>query len=88
MEEKILVVKDKVGLHARTASVFAKKAMEFKSEIKVIFNNREVNGKSMLNIMSLGVKQGMEIKIRVNGEDELQTVNSLIQLVENNFEIK
>jgi phosphocarrier protein HPr len=88
MLERTIAVKDKIGLHARTASLFAKKAMQFTSEIKIFFNNKEANGKSMLSILSLGVTYGMEIKIRISGGDEQKTADSLVQLIENNFEIK
>jgi phosphotransferase system HPr (HPr) family protein len=88
MLERTIIVKDKVGLHARTASLFAKRALLFNSEIKVVFNNKVANGKSMLSILSLGVAHGKEIKISANGEDEQKTVDSLVQLIENNFEIK
>lgn len=86
MLERTIIVKDKIGLHARTAALFAKKAMQFNSEIKIVFDNKEVNGKSMLSILSLGVEHGREIRIKVNGEDEQKTVDSLVQLIENNFE--
>lgn len=88
MLERTIIVKDKIGLHARTAAILAKKAMQFRSEIKIVFNNKEINGKSMLSILSLGVEYGREIKIKVNGEDEQRTVDSLVQLIENNFEVK
>jgi phosphocarrier protein HPr len=86
MKEKNLTVNDKVGFHARTASLFAKKAMQFSADVKVLFNQKEVNGKSMLSIMSLGVKQGMEVKVKAEGADEQQALDALAQLVENNFE--
>jgi len=85
MEERTVTVKDKIGLHARTSSLFSKKAMMFASEVKIVFGQKEANGKSMLAIMSLGVKHGMEIKIKVNGEDEKKTAELLAEFVENNF---
>jgi phosphotransferase system HPr (HPr) family protein len=88
MLERTITVKDKTGLHARTASLFARNALQFNSEIKIIFNNKEANGKSILSLLSLGVAYGKEIKIRANGEDEQKTVDSLVQLIENNFETK
>jgi len=80
-----VMVWDEVGLHARTATIFAKKAMLFESQIKIEGNNKVVNGKSMLSLMSLGIKQGMKIKITADGVDEKMAINSLTNLVENNF---
>ncbi len=86
MEEKKVIVKDKIGLHARTAAVFADQAKKFSSDLKVIYGAKEANAKSMLGLMGLGVGQGKTITIRASGSDELNAVNSLIQFVEKNFE--
>lgn len=80
-------ITDNIGFHARTASIFAKKAAAFESNIIVKANDKIVNGKSMLNLMSLGVKSGMNIFIMAEGQDSDEAINVLRQLVENNFEI-
>ncbi|MBT4398995.1 MAG: HPr family phosphocarrier protein [Bacteroidetes bacterium] len=80
-----IVVTDEVGLHARTASLFAKKAMLFNSEIKVEGNQKIVNGKSMLSLMSLGIKQGTKIEIFAEGKDEVPALKALRDLVGSNF---
>lgn len=76
---------DKIGFHARTAAMFAKQAANFLSTIKIEFNNKSVNGKSMLAIMTLGVKLNDIIEIKIDGEDEKIAMKSLTELIENNF---
>jgi len=78
-------VKNETGLHARPASIFVEQAEEFASDIKVVKEDKEVNAKSIMGVMSLGVEQGTEIKIQADGEDESQAVDTLIELVNDNF---
>jgi len=81
----MITVTDEIGFHARTASLFAKKAGGFVSNIQVSFNNKNVNGKSMLAIMSLGVKSNDSVEISANGEDEKKALAALTDLIQNNF---
>lgn len=76
---------DKIGFHARTAAMFAKQAATYSSSIKIEFNNKTVNGKSMLAIMTLGVKFNDTVEIKVEGEDEEVAIKSLSELIQNNF---
>ena len=76
---------DKIGFHARTASIFSKNASEFKSIINIEFKGKKVNGKSMLSIMSLGVKTADSVIISCEGEDEDVSINHLKNLINNNF---
>jgi len=86
MIEKQIVIKDSVGFHARTASLFAKKAARFESDVvAIVFNGKKVNGKSTLSLMTLGVKSQDEIAITVSGKDESLAMESLVTLIENNF---
>tara|TARA_B100000902_G_scaffold41681_1_gene49248 strand:- start:1654 stop:1917 length:264 start_codon:yes stop_codon:yes gene_type:complete len=78
-------INDKIGFHARTASIFSKSASEFKSIINIEFKDKKVNGKSMLSIMSLGVKTGDSVIISCEGEDEEVSINHLKNLINNNF---
>lgn len=86
MVEKQVVVQNQVGLHARPVTFFIQKANEFKSSISVIKDNRKVNAKSLLGVLSLGVTRGMEITISAEGEDAEEAVNALEALIESNFE--
>jgi len=85
MVKDTVVVIDKIGFHARTASLFAKKAGEFESKVQVSFNDKTVNGKSMLGIMTLGVKSETAVEITVDGQDEKQALGALVDLIDNNF---
>ena len=78
-------IEDKIGFHARTASIFAKKASAFKSEILVKFKEKKVNAKSTLSLMTLGVKSLDDIELIVEGTDEVHANQALVDLVKSNF---
>ena len=82
---KEVEVKNQVGLHARPATFFIQKANEFKSSIWVEKEERRVNAKSLLGILSLGIIGGTVIKIVADGDDEVAAVESLIALVDSGF---
>ena len=86
MYSKEVVIKNQVGLHARPATYFIQKANEFKDEIKVTKDEREVNAKSLLGVMSLGITRGSSIKLTAYGETEKDAVEALVALIESNFE--
>ena len=82
---KDVVVQNKVGLHARPATFFIQKANEFKSSIWVEKEERRVNAKSLLGVLSLGIIGGTGIKIIADGADEESAVNDLVAIVESGF---
>ena len=79
------VVNNQVGLHARPATYFIQKANEFKSSIWVEKDERKVNAKSLLGVLSLGIVGGTTIRIMADGSDEEQAVDGLVKLVESGF---
>ncbi len=83
---KEVVVQNQVGLHARPATFFIQKANEFKSSIWVEKDERRVNAKSLLGVLSLGITKGLAISIIAEGSDEEDAVNSLIALVSSDFD--
>ena len=85
MYMKEAVVNNQVGLHARPATFFIQKANEFKSSIWVEKEDRRVNAKSLLGVLSLGIVGGTSIRIIADGPDEQLAVDSLIKLVESGF---
>lgn len=85
MYVKEVTVKTEVGLYARVATYFIQKANEFKSSIWLEKDDRRVNAKSLLGVLSLGVGGGATIKIIADGEDESQSVDALVSLIENGF---
>ena len=82
---KETVVNNQVGLHARPATFFIQKANEFKSSVWVEKDERRVNAKSLLGVLSLGIVGGTPIRIIADGVDEQQAVEGLIKLVESGF---
>ena len=82
---KNVVVNNQVGLHARPATFFIQKANEFKSSIWVEKEERRVNAKSLLGVLSLGIVKGTAITLIAEGVDEVAAVDTLAELVESNF---
>ena len=82
---KEVSVKNQVGLHARPATFFIQKANEYKSSIWVEKEERRVNAKSLLGILSLGIVGGAKIRIIADGSDEQLAVDGLVKLVESGF---
>ena len=80
-----VLVKNQVGLHARPATFFIQKANEFKSSIWIEKEERRVNAKSLLGILSLGIVGGTNVKIIADGADERAAVDALVDLVDSGF---
>lgn len=85
MYMKEAVVNNQVGLHARPATFFIQKANEFKSSIWVEKDERRVNAKSLLGVLSLGIVKGTSINLIADGSDEKEAVEALIELISSNF---
>ena len=85
MYVKDVLVQNQVGLHARPATFFIQKANEFKSSIWVEREERRVNAKSLLGVLSLGIVGGTNIRIIADGADEEAAVEGLVALVESGF---
>lgn len=80
-----VTVQNSVGLHARPATFFIQRANEFKSSIWVEKDERRVNAKSLLGVLSLGIVKGSTISIIADGSDEDEAVKTLVSLIESNF---
>ena len=85
MLQNTVVVQNQVGLHARPATFFIQKANEFKSSIWIEKEDRRVNAKSLLGILSLGIVGGTTIKIIADGADKEEAVKGLVDLVDSGF---
>ncbi len=85
MFSKEVEVQNQVGLHARPATFFIQKANEFKSSIWVEKDERKVNAKSLLGVLSLGITKGTTINIIADGVDEEDAVTTLVNLIASNF---
>lgn len=73
------------GLHARPASVFVAKANRYESQIKVKFGEKKENAKSIISMMSMGIKANSVIEISAIGSDQIEAVDGLVSLIEKNF---
>jgi phosphocarrier protein len=85
MIEEVLKITNKHGLHARPAAQFVKIAGKFSSEIKVIKDGLEVNGKSIMGIMMLAAEPGSEIIVHISGEDEKAAFAAIKELLLQKF---
>ena len=86
MVEKLLTVKNKLGLHARPAALFAQTAGKFKAQVRVSKGDLEVNGKSVMGLMMLAAECGSKLKVVLEGADEGQAVKALEQLFDRKFD--
>jgi phosphocarrier protein len=85
MITKEVVINNEVGLHARPATFFIQVANEFKSSIWVEKEERRVNAKSLLGVLSLGIVKGTTIRIIADGADEDAAIERLSALIDSNF---
>lgn len=85
MISKAVVINNQVGLHARPATFFIQKANEFKSSIWIEKEDRRVNAKSLLGVLSLGIVKGTEVNIVADGVDENEAIITLSELIDSDF---
>ncbi len=85
MVEKTLTLKNKLGLHARAAAKLVQLAENYSSEIKIIKDNVEADGKSILGVLLLAAPVGSELTFKINGEDEEEAIKAIENLIENKF---
>ncbi len=85
MPEIKLVIRNKVGLHARPAVLFVQAAQGFQADVRVLKDGREGNAKSFKSILALAVNQDDEVLVRAEGTDADAALAALARLVENNF---
>ncbi len=86
MKQSTVKVCNKDGLHARPAAVFVQLANKFNSEVWIEKDNKRVNAKSIMGVMSLGISADTEITVVAQGEDEDKAVKALVELVTSEFE--
>ena len=85
MISETVVIQNRVGLHSRPATSFIQKANEYKCSVWIEKNERRVNAKSLLGVLSLGVLQGTEINIIADGADERDAIQAMVSLVHSDF---
>ncbi|MDE7277161.1 MAG: HPr family phosphocarrier protein [Lachnospiraceae bacterium] len=85
MKEFTYVITDAEGIHARPAGELVKKAKEYASSVTVIKEEKKADAKKLFGLMGLGVKQGMEITVQVEGEDEEAAAAALEAFLKENL---
>lgn len=86
MREKRITIKNKLGLHARAAVKFVNLANRFGASVKIVKDGNEIDGKSILGILTLAAVQGSEIVLLVSGKDEDSALKALADLISNRFD--
>lgn len=82
MVSREMAITNSIGLHARPATFFIQKANTFKSSIWIEKDDRKVNAKSLLGVLSLGIAKGMTVTLIADGQDENAALDALISLVQ------
>jgi phosphocarrier protein HPr len=85
MIKKEITIMNKTGLHARPASMFVQKASKFKSSIMIEKEDKTINAKSIISVLSGGMGQGTKITLVIDGEDEQEAEKALVELIESKF---
>ena len=85
MIKKEVTITNNIGLHARPATFFIQKANSFRSSIWVEKDDRKVNAKSLLGVLSLGIAKGMTVTLIADGQDEGTALDGLSTLIDSGF---
>ncbi len=85
MIKETILIKNKSGLHARPAAHLVKVAGQFESDIKILKDGLEVNGKSIMGVMMLAAEPGSELVFEITGSDEQEALKAILELIEKNF---
>ena len=85
MVQKVVQVKNKLGLHARPALLFVNIAAKFEADVYLGRDNHEVNGKSIMGVMMLAAEMGSKLTLTVKGQDEKEAIKALSDLIDNKF---
>ncbi len=85
---ELLEIRNKYGLHARASTRLAQVAQKFRSSISISRTDggQEIDGKSILGILTLGAERGMSLKVRVSGEDAKDAMEAIVALFKKNFD--
>ncbi len=85
MVKRSILIRNKLGLHARAAVKFVNTANRFGADVRIVKDDSEIDGKSILGILTLAATQGSEIGLRIDGPDEEAAWAALSELIDNRF---
>ncbi len=88
MLDRTVTIRNKLGLHARAAVKFVNLANRFGASVKIVKDGDEIDGKSILGILTLAATQGTSIRLLVSGKDEEAAMTALAELIANRFDEK
>ena len=88
MLDKTVTIRNKLGLHARAAVKFVNLSNRFGSSVRVVKDGDEIDGKSILGILTLAATQGTTIRLVTAGKDEEAAMAALLELIANRFDEK
>lgn len=80
VSEKVTVI-NKMGFHMRPASAFVQAMAQFKSDINIVFNGKNIDGKSIMNVMAACMKQGSKLELQCSGPDEAEMLQAAADLI-------
>ncbi|ADZ91029.1 HPr family phosphocarrier protein [Marinomonas mediterranea] len=85
MQEKTVTIVNKLGLHARAASKLVETTTRFSCDITIEKDGRNVDGKSIMAMMMLAASKGTDLKIKANGDDEIDAMDAIVEVIANRF---
>ncbi len=85
MVSRTLTVNNPEGLHMRPAGVVAKEMGKFSCDVTIVFGEKRINAKSLINIISACIKKGSEVTFECNGDDEEEAMAKIVELESQNF---
>lgn len=85
MVEREVTIRNRAGLHTRPAAAIVKLAAKYKSEFYIEKDNIQINGKSIIGVMTLAAEQGSKLVIRFDGPDEKESCRAMVELFESGF---
>jgi phosphocarrier protein HPr len=85
MIEREVTIKNRAGLHTRPAAALVKTAAKFKADFFIDKDGFQINGKSIIGVMTLAAEQGSKLKLRFSGEDEEEAAKAVVELFDNGF---
>jgi phosphocarrier protein HPr len=86
MIEREVTIRNRTGLHTRPAATLVKLAAKFKSDFFIYKDGFEINGKSIIGVMTLAAEQGSKLVLRFSGEDEEDAAKAIVELFEKGFD--
>ncbi len=86
MIEREVTIRNRSGIHTRPAATLVKVAARFKSEFTIIKDGMEINGKSIIGVMTLAAEQGSKMLLRFDGPDEAEAAQAVTELFERGFD--